>query len=70
MRETRPAPTHRSSFGALVVHATVINGLLIAVRLVASYRALALDADALGLGIVASAYALDRKSTRLNSSHT
>lgn len=60
MSETpdRSLPRHRSSFGALVVHATVINGLLLAVRLVASYRVLALDADALALGIVASAYAV------------
>ncbi len=48
----------RSAFPALVLNATLVNGLVVAVRLVASYRALSLDADALGLGIVASAFAL------------
>ncbi|MFN8619654.1 MAG: MFS transporter [Chloroflexota bacterium] len=48
----------RSSFMAIVLFAMLVNGLVLAVRLVASYRALALDADALALGIVASAFAL------------
>jgi len=48
----------RSAFPALVINATFVNGLVVAVRLVASYRALSLDADTLGLGIVAAAFAL------------
>jgi MFS family permease len=51
-------PERRSAFPALLLHATFVNGLMLAVRLVASYRALSLDADALGLGIVASAFAV------------
>lgn len=51
-------PERRSAFPALVLHATLVNGLMLAVRLVASYRALGLDADALGLGIVASSFAI------------
>ena len=41
-----------------MLHATFVNGLMVAVRLVASYRALSLDADALGLGIVAAGFAV------------
>jgi len=62
---TAPAPPsssasleRRSAFPALLINATFVNGLVVAVRLVASYRALSLDADALGLGIVAAAFAL------------
>ena len=57
-----PAPElpveRRSAFPALVLHATFVNGLMVAVRLVASYRALSLDADALALGIVAAGFAV------------
>ncbi len=53
-----PAIRHPSSFAALVLHATIVNALVLGIRLVASYRTLALDADALALGIVASAFAI------------
>lgn len=54
-----PIPVERrSAFPALVLHATFVNGLMLAVRLVASYRALEMDADALGLGVVAAGFAV------------
>lgn len=51
-------PERRSAFPSIVLHATFVNGLMLAVRLVASYRALALDADALALGFVAAGFAV------------
>lgn len=52
------ASPHRTSFAALVAVATIVNALILGIRLVASYRALDLGADAFALGVVAAAFAI------------
>lgn len=49
---------HPTSFPALVAVATIVNALILGIRLVASYRALDLGADAFALGVVAAAFAI------------
>jgi len=52
------ASPHPTSFPALVAVATIVNALILGIRLVASYRALDLGADAFALGVVAAAFAI------------